>query len=156
MSVVTRALNALRRRTPPTTGAATGAGLPEDMIPAGKIARRARQAVPPPEPAGAVDLELVARRDRLIERFVLMQAELGGLYYEMAIRDHVRADVLAGKAAELQRVDLELAQVERFMRGDDARPAGRCSSCGAPHGDAGVFCSQCGRPLHAHTNGTAP
>jgi hypothetical protein len=155
MSVVTRVLAALRR-TPATAGAAAGAGLPEGMIPAGKIARRARQPVPPPEPAGAVDLGLGARRDRLIERFVLMQAELGGLYYEMAIRDHVRADVLAGKAAELQRVDLELAQVERFMRGDDERPAGRCSSCGAPHGHAGVFCSQCGRPLHAQANGTAP
>jgi hypothetical protein len=154
MRAVTRVLSALRRR--PAGGAAAGAGLPAGMIPAGKIARRARRPEPPPEPASAVDLELVARRDRLIERFVLMQAELGGLYYEMAIRDHVRADVLAGKAAELQRVDIELAQVERFMRGDDERLAGQCPSCGAPHGHADVFCAQCGQPLRSRTNGTAP
>jgi hypothetical protein len=153
--VLTRVLSALRR-TPATGGAAAGAGLPAGMIPAGKIARRARRPEPPPAAAPALDLELIARRDRLIERFVLMQAELGGLYYEMAIRDHVRADVLAGKAAELQRVDAELAQVERFMHGEDERPAGRCSGCGAPHGQADVFCSQCGRPLHAQTNGAAP
>ena len=37
-----------------------------------------------------------------------MQADLGGAFYEMAIRDHVRMDVLTRKAAELQRVDAEL------------------------------------------------
>ena len=37
-----------------------------------------------------------------------MQSELGGLFYEMAIRDHVRMDVLIDKAAALQRVDAEL------------------------------------------------
>jgi hypothetical protein len=151
MSLTTRLLSALRRGPD-----AAGAGLPAGMIPATKIARRARRPEPAPEPASAIDLELVAQRDRLIERFVLMQAELGGLYYEMAIRDHVRADVLAGKAAELQRVDLELAQVERFMRGEGEALAGRCTSCGAPHGRADAFCSQCGHSLHAHANGTAP
>ena len=42
-----------------------------------------------------------------------MQADLGGAFYEMAIRDHVRLDVLTRKAAELQRVDAELLAVER-------------------------------------------
>jgi hypothetical protein len=154
MRTVTRVFSALRRR--PAGGGAAGAGLPAGMIPAARIARRARRPEPPQEPASAVDLELVARRDRLIERFVLMQAELGGLYYEMAIRDHVRADVLAGKAAELQRVDLELAQVERFMRGDDERLAGQSPGCGAPHGHGDLFCAQCGHSLRAHANGSAP
>ena len=44
-----------------------------------------------------------------------MQSELGGLFYEMAIRDHVRMDVLIPKAAELQRVDAELGQLERMI-----------------------------------------
>jgi hypothetical protein len=93
----------------------------------------------------SADPDLSARRDRLVERFVVMQAQLGGLYYEMAIRDHVRDDVLARKAAELQRVDLELAQVERALRGEDA--AGACPSCAAPYSRADAFCSQCGHPL---------
>jgi hypothetical protein len=58
------------------------------------------------------DAELEARRDQLTERFALMQSELGGLFYEMAIRDHVDLDVLAAKAAALQRIDLELAELE--------------------------------------------
>ena len=44
-----------------------------------------------------------------------MQADLGGAFYEMAIRDHVRMDVLTRKAAELQRVDAELLAVERVL-----------------------------------------
>ena len=101
------------------------------------------------------DPELAARRDRLIERFAVMQSDLGGLYYEMAIRDNVRLDVLARKAAELQRVDVELAQVERVLRGDEPLAADPCPSCGTLSGRADLFCAQCGHPLHAHTNGTA-
>ncbi|MDO9355248.1 MAG: hypothetical protein Q7T55_16235 [Solirubrobacteraceae bacterium] len=68
---------------------------------------------------GAVtDGELLARRDRLIEQFTVGQAELGGIFYEMAIRDHVRMDVLTKKAAQLQRVDAELAEVQRELDGD--------------------------------------
>jgi hypothetical protein len=61
------------------------------------------------------DLELEARREQLTERFALMQLELGGLFYEMAIRDHLELDVLAAKSAALQRVDLELAEVQRSL-----------------------------------------
>jgi len=61
------------------------------------------------------DPELLAERDRLTERFALMQSELGGLFYEMAIRDHLQLDVLTAKAAALQRVDAELAEVERRL-----------------------------------------
>jgi hypothetical protein len=61
------------------------------------------------------DLELEARREQLTERFALMQLELGGLFYEMAIRDHLELDVLAVKSAALQRVDLELAEVQRSL-----------------------------------------
>ena len=66
-------------------------------------------------PAEGVLEQLLARRDRLLERFVLMQAQLGGLYYEMAIRDSVRREILDSKAADLQRVDIELSHVERLL-----------------------------------------
>lgn len=95
------------------------------------------------------DPELIARRDRLVERFTLMQADLGGVFYEMAIRDHVRMDVLTRKAAELQRVDSDLAEVERMLRGYDGPPAGFCPACSAPHGKAASFCSRCGTTLDA-------
>jgi hypothetical protein len=66
-----------------------------------------------PEPEGNTDL--VAQLDRLLEKFTIMQADLGGAFYEMAIRDHVRMDVLTRKAAELQRVDAELLAAERML-----------------------------------------
>jgi hypothetical protein len=59
---------------------------------------------------------LLERREKLTQRFTMMQADIGGAFYEMAIRDHVRLDVLTRKAAELQRVDVELAEVERALR----------------------------------------
>jgi hypothetical protein len=62
--------------------------------------------------------ELVAERDRLTERFVLMQAELGGLFYEMAIRDHLQLDLLVERAASMQKVDAELARLERQLTSD--------------------------------------
>ncbi len=57
-----------------------------------------------------------AQRDRLLEKFTIVQADLGGAFYEMAIRDHVRLDVLTRKAAELQRVDAELLEAERMLK----------------------------------------
>ena len=102
------------------------------------------------------DPELIARRDRLVERFTMMQADLGGVFYEMAIRDHVRMDVLTRKAAELQRIDAELAEVEQLLRGFDGPPAGVCPACSAPHGTAARFCSRCGTTLEGSANGTGP
>jgi len=91
---------------------------PPGMVPADKLAAQARRAaatggVPAGAPAAGLDPELLAHRERLTERFALLQADLGGVFYEMAIRDHVRMDVLTRKAAELQRVDAELEQVDR-------------------------------------------
>jgi hypothetical protein len=53
-----------------------------------------------------------AERDRLTERFALMQAELGGLFYEMAIRDHINMELLIERAAALQQVEAELRRVQ--------------------------------------------
>jgi hypothetical protein len=91
--------------------------------------------------------DLIVQRDRLLEKFTVMQADLGGAFYEMAIRDHVRLDVLTRKAAELQRVDAELLSVERLLELERADATGLCPSCGAPHGPAVRFCPQCGTPL---------
>jgi hypothetical protein len=107
--------------------------------------------------------ELLAQRDRLAERFTMMQADLGGVLYEMLIRDHVRMDVLTRMAAELQRVDADLAQLERTLRGEPAWVAGAgglpCPSCGAPHAPDARFCASCGPaltgpPAAARTNGS--
>ena len=65
-----------------------------------KLARSRPVAAAGPVESGP-PAELVAQRERLTERFALMQSELGGLFYEMAIRDHVQMDVLIAKAAAL-------------------------------------------------------
>ena len=91
--------------------------------------------------------ELLERRDELSRRFAELQWDLGGLAYEMAIRDHFRLEVIVRRAAELQEVDAELGEVERLLRLDDAAAAGSCSSCGALHSRGAVFCWACGTNL---------
>jgi hypothetical protein len=124
------------------------AAAPPGMVPAAALAAQARrEAATAPPTADERERELLAERDRLTERFTLMQADLGGVFYEMAIRDHVRMDVLTRKAAELQRVDAALAQVQRALRGDDGPTVGACPACGTPHGAGARFCSGCGQAL---------
>jgi hypothetical protein len=96
----------------------------------------------------AVDLE--RRRDQLVARVAELQWDLGGLAYEMAIRNHVRVDVLVRRAAVLQDADAELSEVERLVRMDQTGTAGACASCGAPHSSGATFCWQCGQPLLEH------
>lgn len=107
----------------------------------------------PTQPKAAADsgenAELRTQRDRLLEKFTVMQADLGGAFYEMAIRDHVRMDVLTRKAAELQRVDAELLAVERMLELQEVDAAGLCPSCNSPYGPAVRFCPQCGQSLTA-------
>ena len=50
--------------------------------------------------------------------------DLGGLAYEMAVRDHFRNDVLMSRAALLQERDAELAEVERKLGYERALGAG--------------------------------
>jgi hypothetical protein len=115
-----------------------------------QAAAKPQQAKPEPAkpaPEKVENAELVAQRDRLLEKFTIMQADLGGAFYEMAIRDHVRMDVLTRKAAELQRVDAELLSVERVLELERSDAAGMCPSCGSPYGHAVRFCAQCGHSL---------
>lgn len=111
--------------------------------------KRSAEAVEPPAARPAVDPELLAQRERLTERFAIMQSELGGLFYEMAIRDHIRLEVLIPKAAELQRVDAELGQVERMIETGGSRAGGECPACGTLYARGAAFCAQCAHPLTA-------
>jgi transposase len=103
------------------------------------------------EPTAVNDSMAALRRRRreLAERVAELTWDLGGLTYEMAIRDHYRLEVLARKAAELQRVDAELAEVQRLLAGAEAGIQGTCRSCGAVHSRGAGFCWQCGHPLLA-------
>jgi len=116
----------------------------EPKLPAAKKAAEAAK-----EPPKTENKDLVAQRDRLLEKFTVMQADLGGAFYEMAIRDHVRLDVLTRKAAELQRVDAELTTLERQLEIERSDAAGHCPTCGSPFGHGVRFCGECGSPLSA-------
>jgi hypothetical protein len=119
----------------------------DDLAPPKKAKQAPEDAAKEAEQKEEESAELIAQRDRLLEKFTVMQADLGGAFYEMAIRDHVRLDVLTRKAAELQRVDAELLAVERVLELERADAAGLCPGCGAPYGHAVRFCAQCGTPL---------
>jgi hypothetical protein len=91
--------------------------------------------------------ELRRRRQELAQRVAELTWDLGGLTYEMAIRDHYRLDVLARKAAELQQADAELSEVQRLLAGAEAGIHGQCRSCGAVHSRGAASCWHCGTPL---------
>lgn len=91
--------------------------------------------------------ELRRRRDALAEEVTELHWDLGGLAYEMAIRDHFRLDVLIRRAAMLQERDAELAEIERLLRLEESASAGSCPSCSAPHSRGALFCWQCGATL---------
>lgn len=92
-------------------------------------------------------VDLTRRRDQLNARVAELQWDLGGLVYEMAIRDRIRVEVLVRQAAELQNADAELNEVERILRLEQTATAGQCASCGAPHSSGAAYCWQCGQPL---------
>jgi chorismate mutase len=91
--------------------------------------------------------DLVRRRDALAEEVTELHWDLGGLAYEMAIRDHFRLDVLVRRAALLQERDAELAEVERLLRMQQDGVAGSCPACAAPHSRGALYCWQCGTTL---------
>jgi hypothetical protein len=95
------------------------------------------------------------RRDELAERVAEMHWDLGGLAYEMAIRDHFRLDLLVRHAAVMQEHDAELAEVERLLRLEEGASAGVCPACAAPHSRGALFCWQCGATLMERAASTA-
>jgi phosphatidylinositol-3-phosphatase len=68
--------------------------------------------------------QLERRREELAAQVAEMHWDLGGLAYEMAVRDHFRNDVLMSRAALLQERDAELAEVERKLGHERALGAG--------------------------------
>jgi hypothetical protein len=120
--------------TAQTAGADTGVG--GVVLPAGGL----------PVPSGSMS-ELRRRRLELAERVAALTWDLGGLAYEMAIRDHYRLDVLARKASELQEVDAQLGEVQRLLATAEAGVHGQCRSCGAVHSRGAAYCWHCGAPL---------
>ena len=100
-----------------------------------------------PQAEGEGRSELRRRRDALAEQVTELHWDLGGLAYEMAIRDHFRLDVIVARAAALQERDAELAEVERLLALEETASAGNCPSCGAPHSRGAVYCWQCGATL---------
>ena len=96
--------------------------------------------------------DLKRRRDQLNARVAELQWDLGGLVYEMAIRNRIRVEVLVQRAAVLQEADAELGEVERILRLEETGMAGACGNCGAPHSTGASFCWQCGQPLLAQVS----
>ena len=117
---------------------------------------------PPPQPlppGGGQALapgELTERRDALARELAELQWDLGGLTYEMAIRDHFRLDVLTRQAARLQELDARLGEVEHLLRLDTTGAAGACPHCGTLYARGALFCSQCAFQLVETREAVAP
>ncbi len=124
---------------PPVSGVASSSG----------VASAAAPGVETPSTAvsSGSAAELRRERVRLAERVAALTWDLGGLAYEMAIRDHYRLDVLARRAAELQQADAQLGEVERLLSAAEDGVGGNCRSCGAVHSRGAAYCWRCGSPL---------
>src|SRR4051812_21833733 len=110
------------------------------LVPAGGL-----PATSPMQPGSLAELR--GRQTELAARVAALTWDLGGLAYEMAIRDHYRLDVIARKAADLQAADAELSEVQRLLANAEAGIHGQCRSCGAVHSRGAGFCWHCGSPL---------
>ena len=130
---------------PPAASPGVAAGAPAPSVP----------AMAPGGGAPVAPADLLERRTELARELAELQWDLGGLAYEMAIRNHFRPDVIMRVAAQLQQVDGELGEVERLLRMEEAGAAGTCPSCGALHSRGAVFCWQCGSQLMATTHAGA-
>jgi hypothetical protein len=106
-----------------------------------------------PGPEGDLVVDLTRRREQLAARVAELQWDLGGLVYEMVVRNSVDVEVIVKRAVLLQDADAELGEVERILRSEETGAAGSCTGCGAPHSTGATFCWQCGRPLLAEVSG---
>jgi hypothetical protein len=100
-------------------------------------------------------IDLERRRDQLVARVAELQWDLGGLVYEMAVRNAIKVEVIVKRAVVLQDADAELSEVERILRMDETGASGACKSCGAPDSSGATFCWQCGKPLLEQVSGDA-
>jgi hypothetical protein len=132
----------------PRGGAAQQAAAPV-QAPATQVQAPPAQApAPTPQVAAPPRADgLAARRELLSLRYRELQSDLGGLVYEMAIRDAFRLDVVVRRAAELQAVDAELTAVEQALGLAPGAAAATCGNCGAPAPVGSAFCGHCGSSL---------
>jgi len=128
------------RTSPTSSKPARRVGILRDTSDNGGVGQAAALSLP-------VGPDLERKRDALAEQVTELHWDLGGLAYEMAIRDHFRLDVLVRRAALLQERDAELAEVERLLRMEHDGVAGSCPSCAAPHSRGALYCWQCGTTL---------
>ena len=68
------------------------------------------------------------------------------IYQKMAKFLKLPSDRLS-KLAELQRVDAELAQLERMIESGNSSVGGQCPACNAVYAHGAAFCAQCASPL---------
>lgn len=107
-----------------------------------------------PSPLGEESsVDLSRRRDQLMARVAELQWDLGGLAYEMAIRNRMQIELLVRRAVALQDADAELSEVERIVRMEETGTAGSCANCGAPHSTGATYCWQCGKTLLRQVSG---
>ena len=70
-----------------------------------------------PKYSSSLVVDLTRRRDQLVARVAELQWDLGGLVYEMAIRNqHQGRGAGASARSKLQDADAELSEVERIVR----------------------------------------
>jgi hypothetical protein len=139
MSLLGDAIRRQGRRPAPDRGAVSA--------PTASTLAAPTSSAPPTGTQDAGTADLRRRRDSLADQVTELHWDLGGLAYEMAIRDHFRLDVLVRRAAVLQERDAELAEVERLLRMEEAAVAGSCPHCAAPHSRGALYCWQCGATL---------
>jgi hypothetical protein len=135
-------------------GAVTNGAAPNGAAPAngaGAAATSANGSTPAValaiESSSTETLDLERRRAQLAARVAELQWDLGGLVYEMAVRNRMHTDVLVKRAAVLQDADAELGEIERILRLERTGVAALCLTCGAPHSTGAVYCWQCGTAL---------
>jgi hypothetical protein len=104
-------------------------------------------------PAEDLSVDLPRRREQLAARVAELQWDLGGLVYEMVVRNSIDVEVIVKRAVLLQDADAELGEVDRILRVEQTGAAGTCGGCGAPHSTGATFCWQCGNPLLAQVTG---
>jgi hypothetical protein len=123
-------------------------GKPNHGDPAASHPAATPPAASPPVAVSSGSLaELRHERLQLAERVASLTWDLGGLAYEMAVRDHYRLDVLARRAAELQQADAQLGEIERLLASSEGGVHGACRACGAAHSRGAAYCWRCGSPL---------
>jgi hypothetical protein len=140
-----------RRRADATPAANPAeAGAPGKGV-RGKKRRKAGGAVPGPSGRRVGERELLQKRDELARLFAELQWDLGGIAYEMAIRDHYNPELLNRQVARLREVDAQLGQIERVLKMGEAGAAGTCASCGALQARGAVYCWRCGKEVKPAT-----